>query len=123
MQLKKLLFGLACVLVVFATFCAGYTAGKNRSVKRELNVSIPVLVQIYRSIKDGNSNKASGLTSMVLMGKIDRYDSLMDDWLFRLTTGSELFDSAKLQKYVAEARGITKAERTNLITLGPETSK
>lgn len=123
MQLKKLLLGVAGVMVAFAIFFGGYTAGKNRIVKRELNVSIPLQVQVYRSIKDGDLNKASGLTSMVLMGKIARYDSLKDDWLFRLTAGSELFDSTTLQKYVAVARDITKAEKTNLVTLGSETNK
>ena len=123
MQLKKVLLGMAGVLIAFAIFCGGYTTGKNRVLKRELNISIPVHVQIYRSIKDGDSSKASGLTSMVLMGKVARYDSVKDDWLFRLTAGSELFDSTNLQKYVAEARDITMAEKTNLVTLGSETSK
>lgn len=123
MRLKKLLLGLAGLLIAFAVFCSGYAAGKNRTVKRELNVSIPVHVEIYRRIKAGELDRASTLTGMVLMGKVARYDALKDDWLFRLTAGSELFDSARLQKYVAEARDITIAERSNLVTLGPETRK
>jgi hypothetical protein len=123
MQLKKLQLGLAGTFITFAIFCAGYTAGKNRAAKRELNVSIPFHVHVYRSIKKGDLNKAAGLTSMMLMGKLSRYDSLTNNLFFRLTAGTQLFDSITLQKYVAEAREITRAEKTNLVTLGPETNE
>ena len=119
MRLKRFIPLLSCILITVIAFYCGYTTGRNRLVKRELNSSIPLNVLIYRSIKDNNPNKAAGQIGMVLMGKIDRYDSLQNDWIFKMTTGNHSFDSEKLQKYIAEARNIILIEKTNLITIGP----
>jgi len=96
--------------------------GKNYVTKREISVSIPAHVLLYQNIKNGNSNKAACYTGMILMGKIARYEELKNDWFFRMTAGSKLFNSTNMQEYVNEARKIIEAEKTNLITIGPEIS-
>jgi hypothetical protein len=113
----------AIMIVLVGSFYGGYMFGKNRTVKRELSVTIPFHVHVYRSIKAGNSNQASGLTAMALRGKIARYASLKKDLGFRITGGAALFESSQLQKYVDEAFEITDAERTNLVTIGAESKK
>lgn len=119
MQLKRLTLTLVYSVVISAIFCAGYITGRNRNVKRELNVSIPVNVLLYRTIKQGDPNKAATQISMMLMGKVERYDSLKNDWLFRVAGGRGLADSTRLQDSVAEARTIASEEKTNLVTIMP----
>jgi hypothetical protein len=123
MRLKRLILVAVYVFVIGIVFCAGYITGGNRTVKRELNVSIPVHVQVYRTIKKGDPDRAATLISMVLMGKVGRYDSLKDDWLFHVAGGSGLSDSTQLQESVAEARKIAAEEKTNLVTIMPEQRK
>ncbi len=122
MRLRKFLIAIVVVLIVLAIFCCGYTAGKNRTTKIELSVSIPAHVLLYQSIKEGNSNKAACYTGMILMGKITRYKELKNDWFFRITAGSKIFNSTNMQEYVNEARKIIELEKTNLVTIGPEIS-
>ena len=119
MRLKRLVVTLAGVVVIGGVFCAGYITGKNRNVKRELNVSIPVNVLLYRTIKQGDPDSAATQISMILMGKVGRYDSLKNDWVFRVAGGGGLTDSTRLQESIAEARKIAAEEKTNLVTIMP----
>jgi hypothetical protein len=120
MQLKRTIVGCLGVATIILTFCSGYMTGKNRNVKRELTVSIPVNVLLYRTIKQGNADKAASLISMILGGKLERYDSLRDDWLFRMAGGSGLTNSSRLRESVSLARRIVREEKTNLVTVVPE---
>lgn len=119
MQLKRFVSVLVVLVVGTVLFSVGYSVGKNRTVRRELSVAVPMHVQIYRSAKLGETNKVAGLASMVLMGKISRYDSLESDWWFRTTGGGGLFQSSNLQMYVQEARTIIATEHSNLVTIVP----
>jgi hypothetical protein len=114
---STLVLTLAGMTVIGIVFYAGYATGKYRIVIRELNVSIPVNVHLYQTIKQGDRDKAATLISMILMGKLDRYDSLTNDLLFRLAGGGKLLDSARFQESITEARKIVAEEKTNLVTV------
>lgn len=119
MRLKRLILTFASLLIISTVFFAGYITGKNRTIKQELNVSIPVNVLIYRTIKQGDGDRAATLMSMVLLGKIERYDSLKNDWLYRVAGGGGLTHSSRLRESVAEGRIIAAEEKTNLVTIMP----
>lgn len=119
MQLKRPSRVFVSLAVIGLIFGAGYKTGKNRNIKRELNASIPVNVLVYQTIKQGDPDKAATQISMILRGKVERYDSLRNDWLFQVAGGSGLADSTRLHESVAQARKITAEEKTNLVTIMP----
>jgi hypothetical protein len=107
---------LTVALVLFvAGIAIGFRLGVNSRARTELSVSIPALVQIHKSIQSGDPHEAMDLTEMLLLSKLDRYNSLKDSFVARLVYGKDIVGSQLFQKHLNEAVVIRQTASTNLI--------
>ena len=114
---------LATALVLFAAgIIIGFELGVNSRARTELSVSIPALVQIHKSIQSGDPHEAMDLTQMLLLSKLDRYDSLKDNFAAKLVYGKDIVSSQLFQKHLNEATAIRQTASTNLIFFNNSTT-
>lgn len=101
---------------IFGAVCSGilvfgyaHKKGVEKRAQRDINGSIPILVQIHRSIEAGETNRAMSQIGMVLIGKLERYEEL---------EGEVEFPTAK--RAIGEARRIVEKEKARMVNVGPE---
>jgi hypothetical protein len=112
--IRQLLFLIAGIT---AGFALGYPFGRNDRFVRDIGNSLPLHVEVYRSIRNNETNKASQLTVMGMWGKVLEWEVASKTMLFRLRSGNRLGANKAFQDKLREAQTIISQTRTNFVPL------
>lgn len=119
MKIRLILGVVAAITCLTIGFLIGESVEKRRTARQDLQVSIPLNVMIYKDIHASNYSRAANHIGMILMGKLDKYDSFQNDkmpWPIRYQPNA----SPDFLRSVEEAKQISSTVRSNLILISPD---